>query len=238
MYCRYCGSEVEENMRFCPTCGKSQFEEMKPQIKTMSSKKSNWKMPYYITTIVLYIVLIGMYFLPWFKVTTDGFKDVVSDMASDEFGVVGGVVADEVFDQVLGDTRFEIYINIPSDFGNLEEYDTTLSLLVIGGGLFLLAWSFFSLLEKNYVFNVVGSFVCFGITAGICIFYLRIPYAPLRNGTVYLPRLNEYVEAEIAKQFYKPMPGVFLSIVMSLMIFVLSIIVLIKAKKNGERLHV
>lgn len=71
MYCRYCGSEIKENCRYCPKCGKEQdvskIKKIEKKIKKEdreAGKQKVVKISLNKLIIIFLILLIGIFLIP------------------------------------------------------------------------------------------------------------------------------------------------------------------------------
>ena len=97
MYCKYCGSQIADDSVFCAKCGKLvaeaspsnsvgsfQKDEIMPssnERQMVSTQNLQWKIPYFVRVVQLFILLITSTFLIYCAVCLIGGGKVVRDFA-------------------------------------------------------------------------------------------------------------------------------------------------------------
>lgn len=240
MFCRYCGSQIEDDAVFCSKCGKAQTDKL--QINKTNNKVSNRNHILLFIILALWGLLILSYFLPWQAISAKSIKNNIRNDVVSEFGEFGGEIADYYMDEVLqlSDINEDITI-APTDCCKSMDKDAAIAVLVIVLSIATILIILFIKANKKQRAGLIVflSTVALIFTFVLVVFLGRkssyIHWGSRDNVKYYygiLPTVKGHVAPEIIENFMIPQIGSYLAVIFSIGLFVVSVINFKKCKST------
>ena len=235
MFCKYCGNKIDEGVMFCGYCGKKQFT------NSDTRKNVNVRFLLYIITVVLWILLLFSYSLPWYKISTDKIRNSIMNEVENEYGIIGSFVVDEYLDDAIGLTSYKDDISeSPIEYWSMDTESTKganmVKIACVGIFVILISLAIFSIKENKTIVNIIISLISFLFTIGFGIYMGNITSYYSEHGFIdgkefayfRFPNIDGNVPKEIIELCLVPQFGLFLSAFVSIGLLVVSIVAFLK----------
>lgn len=239
MFCRYCGSQIEDDAAFCSKCGKAQTDER--QINKTNNRVSNRNSILLFIILAFWGLLILSYFLPWQAISAKSIKNSIRNDVVSEYGEFGGEIADYYMDEFLqlSDINEDITI-APTDYCKGMDTDAAIAILVIVLSVATILLILFIKANKKQRAGLIVflSAVALIVTIILVIFMSRASSYifwwsedGIKHYYGMLPTVKGHVAPEIIENYMCPQIGAYLAVIFCIGLFVISFINFKKVSK-------